>query len=808
MKRQLRPLASATLTLAAVTLACLLPGAAAVGQELGQERSQEQAPAPIVDSSAAGDLGYSALQDDAPAPAPAANPADFYSVYEYGCRVGPIDDWCNCREPICFTDEWCDNPCDCGPGNMYLGAEPGEWLTNAMLCDVHGLREDTHSTALRFGWWSVGRNGNQTKTGEFQDLNSGPFYELDTLLTNGDRTLDLTMNGLDNEANNIHGVFYNSNFKARLDFQRYIRRLDHDPLAGFDLSSGTPAANDSIVTRDLNAGDNYAMRIQQMDARFQGRVTDNLKWKLNVWGMRKFGERQVTAVGHCMNINAIPPTTPGTNNKCHVLSQTQTIDWQTMEIEPGLEWRGEAVTFEYRRTMRTFGQNDELTTRNYSRFGYSPTSGTLGPDYLYAYVPENFTQIDRFKVRADLNESNEAYASLYYGDTRNQFRDTHRGMSGADVRLVNRSFDNVTNTAYATWDRQDNQLPSSYFTSAPYGKPTPPSGEGEPTSLEHPVDYDTGKLGLRNNWKPLAARGDFDPVNDPWSGLSLVSGYEYMTIQRDYASYAASATAVFTQPDTKRHQLEIGPNMQWSSTFNTFTRYKARFYEDPILGVREANRRFNTNQPEQEHIIELGGTWSPTSNFMATLQVGLVNRWNQSMYGWDGQPLTSPVRFNDDSYPIITSFYYAATDRLSFNGGYGFFSNWIDQDISIRNGTTPNSETTAWNYDAVNHLVSFNTNYQLTQTVKLFGGYEWNRGNNVFSNPTSTTGANWNLGPGLSSYSDVLVETQRFSTGADWSPYRDTNLFVRYDYFDFNDIASNVGSGTTNMLLTGVTLVR
>ncbi|HND51866.1 MAG TPA: hypothetical protein PLV92_05700, partial [Pirellulaceae bacterium] len=173
-----------------------------------------------------------------------------------------------------------------------------------------------------------------------------------------------------------------------------------------------------------------------------------------------------------------------------------------------------------------------------------------------------------------------------------------------------------------------------------------------------------------------------------------------------------------------------------------------------------------------------------------------------------GQPLTSPVRFNDDSYPIITSFYYAATDRLSFNGGYGFFSNWIDQDISIRNGTTANSETTAWNYDAVNHLVSFNANYQLTQTVKLFGGYEWNRGNNVFSNPTSTTGANWNLGPGLSSYSDVLVETQRFSTGADWSPYRDTNLFVRYDYFDFNDIASNVGSGTTNMLLTGVTLVR
>ena len=114
----------------------------------------------------------------------------------------------------------------------------------------------------------------------------------------------------------------------------------------------------------------------------------------------------------------------------------------------------------------------------------------------------------------------------------------------------------------------------------------------------------------------------------------------------------------------------------------------------------------------------------------------------------------------------------------------------------------------ACNYAGETHVVTLGANYALTETVKLVGGYEWNHGTNAFTNPISTTGANWSLGDGLASYSDVLVETQRWTAGVDWEPYRNISLYSRYNYFDYNDLSANLTSGAAHMLLTGVTYIR
>ena len=54
---------------------------------------------------------------------------------------------------------------------------------------------------------------------------------------------------------------------AKIDFQRFIHRVDHDPVVGYDLAPGQvppaiPAAN--VIADDLNVGEDYAIRVQEL----------------------------------------------------------------------------------------------------------------------------------------------------------------------------------------------------------------------------------------------------------------------------------------------------------------------------------------------------------------------------------------------------------------------------------------------------------------------------------------------------------------------------------------------------------------
>jgi hypothetical protein len=743
-------------------------------------------------------------------------PSDFRSICDCGCTIECLDRWCICEDVCCTTNEWCNHGCDCAQGNCYL--TPNGWVTNDGQCDVWGYDEDYYSTAFRMGAWGLDTQGSLNKIGEYQQLRSSEFWDLDGIYSNGDRTLDFWLSGLDNEANNAHVYYYGGpGLSARLRYDRFFRRVDHDALQGFPRPTfpAVPGPAQNVIVEDLNVGEDYAIRVQQLDARFQGNLSDNVKWRLNLWGLRKFGERQQNATAHCFNVNA-PAPAGATGNVCHVLSQRQAIDWTTMEIQPVVEAQFDAVTVEYSRTMRGFGQSDDSIFRQYTRFNFNfpAGSGFLGPDYQYGIVPESFTQIDRVKVQATVSETQHLYANLYLGDTRNDFRDTHRQFGGYDVRFIDRSFERLTSTAYVSMYEENNQLPPFFFTDAPFSHPVPVTNPNPPpattsydqASIRHPVDYNRIRVGLKGNWRPTV---------DPTTGTTWVGGYEYYELNRDYAEYTVLADSpfefTFVQPDTKSHLVHLGPEMRWSNTQSTYVRYKGRFIEDPLIGVREFNGRFNTNQPEQDHRIELGGTWNPATNFTATAEVAVVNSWHFSEF----------ANFSQDSYPWFFNLWYAPTDRLSLTGGYAYFSNWIDQDITL-GFTTPGvpvpplrTETTEWNYRGENHLVSLNAVYLWTETVNLTAGYEWNRGSNTFRVPPSPAGANWFLLPAIG---DVVTETQRVTLGADWQPYDSLTLFARYIFYDWNDISArdpatppgwlrNDDSGLAHMGLAGATLI-
>lgn len=648
------------------------------------------------------------------------------------------------------------------------------------LDDVMGRPVFGPDIVFRLGYWGVQSKGSPVKVGEYQDLQSSLFWDFDGIWTNGSQTLDFTLTGLDPEANDVRGYYYGGpGLTVNLDYERFLRRLDHVPLAGFDLNSGVPGPADKVVTDDLNVGEDYAIRVQRLEADFKGQLTNNLKWKVNLWGMRKSGVRQANAVAHCFNIN---PPGGAANYTCHVLSQRQNIDWTTMEIEPALEAQIGNSVVEYSRTMRTFGQSDQVVDRTYTAFNYSPAFGSQGPPFDYAWVPETFTQVDRLKLNVPIDDANQIYANLYLGNTENQFRGSRRNFNGYDVRLTNRAFDDVTLTAYAKGDGQNNALPTNLLIAPPFGINSGAAGSFEPGSLRQPVEYNGMRYGLKGQWQSRAK-----------SWLSVVGGYELFELDRTFAEYN-TLSGPFSQEDTQTHLINIGPYMRVSSTLDTFVRYKAGITNDPLIGVRESDGRFNSSQPEQEHRVEFGGTWSPTSNFMATGLFGFEKSWHDSQY----------ANFDEDNYPIVLTVWYAPTARFSLTGGYAWLSNWIDQDVTIGFRNNP-TETTTWNYGGYNNLFSINANYACSPRAQLVGGLEWDRGSNTFSVPLSPAGADW---AALPTFSNTIVETTRVNLGVDYEFGPSINGYFRYVHFDFDDLSMDFNSGTADMLLAGVTWIH
>jgi len=656
-------------------------------------------------------------------------------------------------------------------------------------------------STLRFGWWGIDSNGAQNKTGEWQDLGSSAFWDFDRLSSNGTSTLDLSATGTDNETTDLDLYYFSpgyfgNGFSVDVDYDRFIHRLDHKLLAGVPVADSVDPVNDRVVNDDLNVGEDYAFRVQEFEADFKGRISENVKWRLNLWGMRKSGERQASSHAHCFDVD------PGeaVDTRCHIQSQRQRIDWTTLEIEPVIEARWGALTAEYSRTMRAFDQDDEFILRPFDNFGFNG-------DFVYAFVPDNFTQIDRIKFGLDITPDTDFYANLFRGDTENKFRDTHRGFYGFDMRATNRSIDGLALSTFAKWNTEETTLPDDFLNGGVAGgAPSPVFGE--------PVDPSTviGGVAQRDIRFPVNRRRTSVGVDARWRlgrtkyssrGLSVNGGYEYRELERDHVDYRVSTGAFLVQQDTYSHLFHVGTSRRWSPQFDTFIRYNLNFHRNPLLGVREHDELdpsgaptetvTNTSLPENENLIEIGGTWTPAYNFLLSATFGLQTLHHDSIH----------AEFDETNYPIVFSAWYAPDDRWSFSGGYAYYTNFIDQDISIGFRTPAEGNeafTTPWNFQGRAQMANFGASYRATDALKLVGDVEWMRGTNVFS-ATSAPGTDLSA---LPFFSDVIVETTRLSAGVDYWLSERIECYFRYNYFDYEDGSVGFNSGTAHMFLGGV----
>jgi len=702
------------------------------------------------------------------------------------------------------------------PGVFGQGNQPGPAPADALRGQSPEFQP---AIVLRGGYWALDNQGSPVKTGEFQSLSSSAFWDADGLLSDGLRTLDFFATGTDEDGNRAGLTYYGPRLSATVDFDRYLRRLDRDQFDAFDPNvppPPAPAAQRVLNRTVLNAGEDYAFRVEEFDARFKGEINDNLRWRLNVWGIRRHGERQAQKLAHCFNESLLVPGAP-TGNRCHILAQRQQIDWTTVEMEPVIEARLDFLTVEYSRTMRALDQDDQVVTRQYTNSTHTgwPVAFT---DVPYNFTTENYTEIDRLKLGADLTDYTKFYGLAFIGNTKNEFRGTHRYFNGFDLRVTNDALDGVTVTGYGKRTNEHNRLPTTFPESGLV------QGGDSIADYHHPVNYERTAGGVKARWKPWESGWNLP------RGLSFNGGYEYNLLDRAYAEYEIenSGNRTFFQPSTIFHEIQATTAMRWSAAWDTFLRYRVRFIEDPIFGVRATNGDVNTNQPEQEHRIEIGGTWMPEENFLLSATFGIEDRTHASLHEnvnnaysvfESGPRLTA---FDETSYPIVVSAWYAPTQKLSLSAGYAVYTNWIDQLITLGdqyndnftggfNYVEPQPAQGWWSYGGRAQVVNLGAVYAWTRRTSLRGGIEWGRSKNAFAQPPAPATAldaagntivpDWSLLPSLS---DVIVETTRISAGVDYALRERIDLYFRYTYFDYEDKAGTGLSGTTHGFLGGL----
>ncbi len=730
------------------------------------------------------------------------------------------------------------------------GMSPFDGLSDDI---VRGQSAEAYrATAVRFGWWGVSKSGSLVKVGEYQGLkSSSPFFDLDGIYSDGCTTRDFYLSGPESESTQagVH-LYRGPGLTVDIEYQRFIHRLDHDPLDNFlgvfpsqpifNAIEGTltnpGSLNRTMQKQDLNVGEDYAIRIQEFESNFKGYLTENVKWKLNLWGMRKYGERQAINMSHCFNSDyvntnqaggvtpaapgfvgiATHPAVPAGSRACHALSQRQRIDWLTMEIEPGIEIKTGPVTVAYSRVMRSFNQNDQFVTRNHTTNNVNRSIGAVGDGVLpvggtadgsvvgYALVPENYFQMDKLKIGADLTQNTEFYGYLYNGNTRNLNRKTDQRISGFDLRLTNRSLDDVTVTGYAKRHNNTGTMPPFF---AADGTEVVPAGQPDAglNRIVHPWGFHETSAGIDAAWY---GRGP----------LSLDGGYEYANDFREFtAHHTEHPDQVFTQPSTITHRLELAARWRFNRCFNSYVRYTREWIKDPMFASHEPNGVTNTSLPTDVDLVRFGGTWTPSYNFLFNTWIGIENRSNTS----------NRANFQENDYPIVFTAWYAPTHRLSFSGGLGFYSNWIGQDITLGDqtdrwsgsGTTWRHflapATTRWNYDGRSFVINFGSAYDYSERLTFVGNMEFMRSHDRFISPSPPTYdlsgdgtfvvvPDWS---GLSGLSDVIVETTRFTAGVDYLLRDGVSCYFRYNYFNYADKSNNGNSGAANMFLAGVSAI-
>ena len=707
------------------------------------------------------------------------------------------------------------------PGSQMPWAAPP---TFAPCCNLND-GQDPSDMAIRFGWWATQQKGSPWVVGQWQDTHSSPFWDVDGLWTNGVRTFNYSATGTDNESTRAIGQLYGPNGQASFLFNRFIHAQENEPLTNFNnMIVNSPANNNGInadtriVPDDFNAGQNMAMRVDQFESKLQANLTDRLKLGVNIWEQREFGNRDADSTNHCFLISKMGLS----QTACHVVSQTQHIDWNTFEITPTLDYRGDKFNIQYSHTLRVFRADDQDVTMDYGTLATgSGLSTWLNGVLPVDVVPSSVFNEDKIKLAIDIADHTKFYGFGYVGEVENNDVGVQREFGGVDLRLTNTSFKGLSVTAYGKNYNQSGETPTSAL---PASETLPATGVPlTPTQVQNlipnPYGFNRYTTGIKGSYRPWAGAS----CDDSWyKSLSFTAGYEYeylIRVNQDWYEATSSGitptTRILYQPNTTTQTLNFGVQSSLSSDLYAYLRYKLQFIDGALLGFTPDNGNVNSSLPDLRNVFEFGCEWFPSTRFGGSFnqEINLSGRHGSPTavnYGYDLP--ASFLDFGENTYSSSLVLWYRPTDKWTLTGDANYFYNKINQYIALADSSTdtgtPSSNPTyptlqQWNYGGTAVVLGCNANYAITRCVRLTAGYEISDGTNRI-NPNGFTSNPYLPVSYVSGYSDVRNVMQTVSVGVDWKPRKNFSGYLRYNLLDFDDLSNSGNSGRLNSILGGM----
>jgi hypothetical protein len=696
--------------------------------------------------------------------------------------------------------------------NVPVQAErPTPWLQDrACFSPFPNDNRDPNGISVGFGWWGVSRRGSPWVIGQWQDTRSSPFWDIDGLWTNGNRTLNYTATGTDNESTRATVQYFGEKDQGFVDLNRFPHAQEHDPFNNMRASALIPAkAGQPVIAQDLNKGENYAMRVDQFEAEYKynllgqpGKGSSWLKAGVNVWDQREFGDRQSNNTVHCFTA-----ASAAQQKSCHVLSEKQAIDWNTFEVTPSLEARYDRLNIQYSHTLRVFSADDQPLIGHYPDGGANIING----DFPFAVVPQSFFNMDKIKIGFDLNDHNHLYAYGYWGRVENQDRDVERDLGGFDIRWTNTAVRGLTLTTYVKNYDQSAERPLTF---------TPDEKQGQSpgalyASIRDPIGFNRYTMGEKFSWRPWA-----DNCDSLFHRLTFTGGYEFDHLIRVHETWSQplfppsviATTPVLFQPNTDTNMLFVGIQTPWSEEIHTYLRYKVKFVENDLVGFRQTNGAVNSSLPDNRHAIEFGSEWFPSEYYGASFNqtIDLSSRLHGPLPIGGPNPLvvgTVPgdiLNFGESAYSTSLVTWYKPADKLTLTFNADYFSNWIKQNITIGDDYFLPGDplplfsplTSMWTYGGTAVELGCGVNYQLSHSLGLTADYEITFGKDVITNSGGF--------PGLGDFAAVRNVTQQLRFGVNWKPTERIVTYLRYQFVDYDDRTDSSNSGTLNMVLAGM----